>query len=104
MRKRLVQHNLRVVSSYFTKLTTSRLCELLGLNSDEMEEFVTEMVSEKTLYAKIDRPGGEIVFAKPQTPTETVAEWAASLDEVLRLVDSTTRLIQKENMVHKLLQ
>ena len=52
----------------------ARLANLLGLSVDEAEKHVSDMVSDSGLYAKIDRPQGIIVFAKPQSPDEVLQD------------------------------
>ena len=54
------------------------------------------------LYAKIDRPAGIVVWNAPQAADETVSEYAEDIKELLRLVEKTTHLIDKENMMTKI--
>jgi len=54
------------------------------------------------LYAKIDRPAGVVVWNAPQAAEETVSDYAENIKELLRLVEKTTHLIDKENMMTKI--
>merc|ERR1712019_103124 len=45
-RKRVVQHNIRVISKYYRRMSSPRLAELLGITELEAEERVSEMVAD----------------------------------------------------------
>jgi 26S proteasome regulatory subunit N5 len=100
LRKSVVQHNIRVVSGYYKRLTSSRLSELLQLDADKMEEAVSEMVSSGQLISKIDRCDGTVTFEKKPSPAMLLNDWADDISQLLTLVDKTCHLINKENMVH----
>eukprot|EP01137_Pigoraptor_chileana_P012590 Opistho-2@65131 len=102
LRKRVVEHNIRVIAKYYTKITSKRLCQLLDLPEDEAELYLSDLVSAKTVHAKIDRPAGVIVFVERREPRELLNEWASGLNTLMALVDKTTHLITKEEMVHKI--
>jgi 26S proteasome regulatory subunit N5 len=57
------------------------------------------MVSEAGLYAKYDRPGGIISFTKKQKESARLEDWSNQVTDLLRLVDSTCHLIEKENQL-----
>lgn len=100
LRKRVVQHNIKVVSEYYEQIHTVRLCELLGLGDKETEAELSELVCAKFLHAKIDRPAGTIKFGQKQTYTDRLNDWSGNISKMLDLVESTCHLIQKEQMVH----
>ena len=56
LRKRVIEHNVRVVAKYYTRIQMSRLTQLLDLDENETEKYISELVTSKTVYAKIDRP------------------------------------------------
>ena len=58
LRKRVAQHNVRVVAKWYDALSAARLGQLLGLDAATTEAAVSELVSDKALYCKIDRPAG----------------------------------------------
>jgi len=97
---RIIQHNIRVVSAFYTRITSARLAELLHLDEDTTERSLSEMVSNKQLYAKIDRCDAKITFKKKQTANQILSEWAGDISQLLGLVEKTCHLINKENMVH----
>jgi 26S proteasome regulatory subunit N5 len=96
---RIIQHNLRVTSLYYRQVHTSRLAQLLSLTTSETEKHLSNMVSSGAIYAKIDRPKDIVRFAKKRCEEEVLSDWAADIKELLGLVEETTYLIQKENMV-----
>lgn len=98
-RTRVVQHNLRVSSLYYRRIRTSRLAQLLSLDVAETESHISKMVSSGTLYAKIDRPRDVVRFSKKRSEEEVLSDWAADVKQLLGLVEETTYLIHKENMV-----
>jgi 26S proteasome regulatory subunit N5 len=100
LHKRVVEHNVRVISTYYTRVTMVRLSELLELKQEEAEKFVSDLVSKKSIFAKIDRPKGIVVFRKTQDPSETLNNWSENVTSLLDLLEKTTHLIHREIMVH----
>jgi len=100
LKKRVVQHNIKVISEYYEQIHTKRLCELVGLGDKETEEELSELVCAKFVYARIDRPAGTIKFGKKQTYTDRLNSWSDNITKMLDLVENTSHLIQKEQMVH----
>ena len=96
---RVVQHNLRVAALYYRQIHTSRLAALLGLTPAETDRHISRMVSGGTLYAKIDRPKDVVRFMKKRSEEEVLSDWGADIKTLLGLVEETTYLIQKENML-----
>ncbi|KAJ1959377.1 proteasome regulatory particle subunit, partial [Dispira parvispora] len=102
LRKRVIEHNIRVVAKYYTQITITRLTQLLDLNAAEVEEYLSKLVVSKTVYARIDRLSGVVNFVAPQGSNERLDQWAGNVHSLLQLVDKTTHLIAKEEMVHKI--
>mmetsp|Transcript_14875 Transcript_14875/g.32725 ORF Transcript_14875/g.32725 Transcript_14875/m.32725 type:complete len:469 (-) Transcript_14875:534-1940(-) len=98
-RTRIVQHNLRTVSVYYRQIRTTRLAQLLSLSPEEAERHISAMVSGGTLYAKIDRPADVVRFSRRRSEEEVLSDWASDIKGLLGLVEETTYLIHKENMV-----
>lgn len=101
--RRIIQHNIRVVSKYYTQIHGTRLAQLLQLDRDRLEQEISDMVSGGpenggALYAKMDRPKDIVRFAQPTTPESVLTDWATDLDQLLHLLETTTHLIHKENM------
>mmetsp|Transcript_64688 Transcript_64688/g.186033 ORF Transcript_64688/g.186033 Transcript_64688/m.186033 type:complete len:456 (+) Transcript_64688:175-1542(+) len=98
LHRRLVQHNVRIASLYYRRIHGARLAELLGLEPAVLEKEVSAMVSGGSVYAKIDRPKDIVRFAAPQNPEAVLSDWASDIDKLLHLVETSTHLINKENM------
>lgn len=101
LHKRVVEHNIRAVSKYYTRLTMQRLSELLDLSLLESEATLAKLVSSKTVFAKIDRPSGIVRFNTQDQQTATrgeavLNEWNNDVGKLLGLVEKTVHLIQKE--------
>jgi len=101
LRKRVNQHNIRIASLYYEKIRIERCCSLMKLTQKELEAEVSELVVNKTIYARIDRPAGIIRFGKLPTSEARLNGWAGSIDKVLDLVQETCHLIQKERMIQE---
>mmetsp|Transcript_76716 Transcript_76716/g.197600 ORF Transcript_76716/g.197600 Transcript_76716/m.197600 type:complete len:459 (-) Transcript_76716:220-1596(-) len=100
LKKRIVQHNIKVISDYYEEIHTKRLCELIGLSAKETEAELSELVCSKFVHAKIDRPSGTIKFGAKKTYTDHLNGWSDSITKMLDLVENSCHLIQKEQMVH----
>jgi 26S proteasome regulatory subunit N5 len=96
--RRIVQHNVRIVSIYYTRIHGARLAQLLGLDSIRLEKELSIMVSDGSVYAKIDRPQDIVRFSAPKNPEAVLSDWASDIGKLLHLVETTTHLINKENM------
>lgn len=100
LRKRVVQHNIKIISEYYDQIHTDRFCELIGLSAKEAEAELSELVCSKFVHAKIDRPAGTIKFGQRQGYTDRLNDWSDSITKMLDLVENTCHLIQKEQMIH----
>lgn len=100
LHKRVVEHNIRVISSYYSMITLKRLAELLDLEESEAEEHLCRLTVDKSVYARINRKSGEISFIKAQKPSEVLNEWSSDITKLLSVVEKTCHLIQREYMIH----
>lgn len=96
--RRIIQHNIRVVSVYYKRIHGARLAQLLQLEPARVEKEIASMVSEGSIYAKIDRPKDIVRFSQSKTAEAVLSDWASDIDKLLNLVETTTHLIDKENM------
>lgn len=100
LRKRVVEHNLRVISKYYTRIRTPQLTHLLDLSEKETEEFISRLVTQGTIYARINRPERIVTFAKPKNNDEVLTEWSSNIGELLGHIETIGHLIAKEEMVY----
>jgi 26S proteasome regulatory subunit N5 len=108
LRSRVIEHNIRVVARYYTKIRLSRLAQLLALTPQEVEERLSMMVALEDIAVRIDRPAGLVMFsAGSGGGTETgemndiLTNWSSDISKMLNLVETTCHLIHRETMVHK---
>ena len=102
MRRRVIEHGLRVVSMFYTNIRLSRLAELLQLSVDELEERIIDLVFNEDFYAKINRPKGIITFKKQQKVSEVADEFSSNIMKLCKLVDQAHSLIEKERQcIHR---
>ncbi|KAI4345146.1 hypothetical protein L6164_012300 [Bauhinia variegata] len=101
LRERIIEHNILVVSRYYSRITLKRLAELLCLSVEEAEKHLSDMVVSKALVAKIDRPVGIVCFQTAKDSNDILNSWAANLEKLLDLVEKSCHQIHKETMVHK---
>jgi 26S proteasome regulatory subunit N5 len=99
LRKRVIEHNVRVVAKYYTRIQMGRLTQLLDLPENETEKYISELVTSKTVYAKIDRPARVVSFAKPRDADDILNEWSHNMKSLLGLLERIDHLITKEEMM-----
>lgn len=100
-RKQLVQHNIRIISLYYDRISMNRLSNLVAVGQDEVEAELCEMINNKLCVAKIDRPAGIINLKAKQGENEVLNDWRFDIHKILDLVDYTTNLINREYDVEK---
>lgn len=102
LRKRVIEHNVRVVAKYYTRIQMSRLTQLLDLTEEETEKYISDLVTLKTIYAKIDRPARLVNFAKPRDADDVLNEWSSDMKSLLGLLERIDHLITKEEMMARI--
>lgn len=98
---RIVEHNLRVVSKYYEKISLLRLQNLTQLSRETLEQHLSEMSYSGALGLKIDQPAGIVTFAPKRSSEEVLTEWSSDISKMLQLMEATCHLINRENMVYK---
>lgn len=99
LRKRVIEHNVRVVAEYYTRIEMGRLTQLLDLAEEETEKYISELVTNKTVHAKIDRPARVVSFAKPRDADDVLNEWSYNMKSLLGHLERIDHLITKEEMM-----
>ncbi|KAK5096837.1 proteasome regulatory particle subunit [Lithohypha guttulata] len=102
LRQRVIEHNVRVVAKYYTRITFGRLCELLDLSEEETEKYISDLVTKKTVYARIDRPARVVSFEVKRGPDEVLDEWSSSMRGLLQLLERVGHLMQREEMMARI--
>lgn len=103
LRRRVIEHNVRVVAKYFTRITMGRLKTLLDLGEAETETYLSKLVCEKTVNAKIDRPARIITFGSSRDADDVLNEWSGNMKSLLGLLERIDHLITKVTPLPRLL-
>jgi len=101
LKNRVAEHNVRVMAKYYSRIKVLRMSQLLDMSLEETEQLLSNMVVDKSVQAKIDRPSGVVEFSVVKSVNEVLNEWSFGLNDLMKLVNNTTHLINKEQMVHK---
>lgn len=102
LRHRVIEHNVRVVAKYYTRITFPRLTQLLDLSEEETEKYISDLVTKKTVYARIDRPARLVNFEVKRGPDEVLDEWSSSVKGLLGLLERVGHLMQREEMMARI--
>jgi len=98
---KVVQHNIRVVAEYYNRISSKRLSTFLSIDVNETESYVSKMVTDKEIFARINRLNGIIRFKEKEYQNKILNAWKADTDKLLDLVDLTCHQIHKEMVIHK---
>jgi len=101
LKLRVIEHNMLVVSSYYSRVSIARLSELLCLTPDETEKHLASCVVDKSVAAKIDRPAGLVDFSAVKPADWLLNKWVGNIDALLTCLDKSSHLIQKEAQTFK---
>lgn len=99
-RKRVIEHNIRVISKYYTRIRISKLNKLLDLSEKETEDFISKLVIQGTIYARINRPERIVTFAKPKDSNDVLNEWSHNISTLLGHIETIGHLISKDEMIN----
>ena len=102
LQHRIIEHNIRTISTYYTRITLARLTTLLDLTEPETEKYISDLVTKKTVYARIDRPAGVVSFEKRREADEVLDEWSSSMKGLLGLLERVGHLMQREEMMARI--
>jgi 26S proteasome regulatory subunit N5 len=86
---RVIEHNIRVVSQYYTRITLERLTTLLDLTTAQTEEILSRLVVSGTIWARIDRPASVITFRARRSAEDVMTDWSSDMQRLLGLVEKT---------------
>lgn len=86
---RVIEHNVRVISQYYTRVTIPRLTSLLDLTVPEVEEVLSRLVVDGSVYAKIDRPTGIVNFQGRKSAEDVMNEWSSDVGKLMGLVEKS---------------
>ncbi|KAF1330820.1 26s proteasome non-atpase regulatory subunit 12, partial [Globisporangium splendens] len=73
---RVTEHNIRVVAEHYERIRLPHLANMIGLSEDLTERSISTLVSDGSIYAKIDRPAKLVSFLRPLSPEEQLSNWS----------------------------
>ena len=97
----IIQHNLRVIEKYYSRIRLDRLSPLIGVGIDRTEQEIADMVINKRIVAKINRLDGVVKFGKKEFVNDTLNHWNHDIKELLGKIDKTCHLINREKVVYE---
>ncbi|KDQ63363.1 hypothetical protein JAAARDRAFT_120129 [Jaapia argillacea MUCL 33604] len=86
---RVIEHNIRVVAKYYTRITLPRLTSLLDLTRQQTEETLCRLVVSGTIWARIDRPTGVVNFRATRSAEDVMNDWSSDMQKLLGLVEKS---------------
>lgn len=97
--ERVVEHNLRTISSYYGAISMDRLASLLERSVEEAESTLCALIEKDMIYARIDRTDGIVTFEPTLQPDNLLNQWSLKVDTLLSLMVKTNYQISKEEML-----
>jgi 26S proteasome regulatory subunit N5 len=79
----------------------TRLSELLDLPPVTTERTICKLVTDKTIFARIDRPSGIVTFKKRRDANDVLNVWSGDISKMLGLVEKASHLVSKEYAMHE---
>ena len=96
----MIQHNIRVIQKYYSRIRLARLAQLVGVSVDLAEKEIGDMVVNKRVTAKINRLHGIVSFLKNKQSTDVLNDWNYDIRNMLDKIEQTCHLINREKVVH----
>ncbi|XP_039971102.1 26S proteasome non-ATPase regulatory subunit 12 [Bactrocera neohumeralis] len=100
LKDRLIEHNIRIIAMYYSRIHLQRMSELLNLPTNRCEEYLSKLANSDTIRVKIDRPVGIIYFTTKKSASDILNNWANDVNQLMSLVNKTCHLINKEECIH----
>lgn len=97
-RKYFIQHNLQIVSKFFSQISLTRISNLISVPVNEVESEICNMVTSGYLYARINRIKAIVSFRKKQNFDDKLNNLDGDLMKMLETLETTCHLIHKENL------
>lgn len=104
LHSRNIEHNIRVVAKFYSRITLDALAELLDLGLVETEHTLAGLVTNGTVWARIDRPNRIVSFSPPKEANDILNEWSSNTDKLLGHIETIGHLIAKDEMMHGIRQ
>ena len=70
-------------------MTLDRLTSLLDLSVKEVEEVLSRLVVDGSVYARIDRPNAIVNFQSRKSAEDVMNEWSYDVTKLMNLVEKS---------------
>lgn len=101
LKARVVEHNIRIMSKYYGRVTLRRMSQLLDLTPQETEDTLSSLVVKKTVWAKVDRLEEIVNFVAYKDPSDVLNDWSHDISSLMQQICKINHLINKEEMIHQ---
>jgi len=99
-RKYWIQHDLGIFQKYFSQVRIERISSMIGINKNEVENEIADMVINNYIFAKINRINQTVNFKKKEDHHDILNDLNFDLAKMLEKIETTCHLIHKENLKH----
>lgn len=101
-RKYTIQHNISLFEKFFSKIHLKRIAQLINVPENEVEQEIADMVVHNFIYAKINRLEGIVNFKKSTDYHDIIDDINCDLSSMLKNLEQTCHLINKEYLKYKI--
>ena len=101
-RKYWIQHDLSLFGKFFAKIHIQRIHEMTLIPPDEIEKEISDMVVNNYIFAKIDRIEKIVNFRKKTDHYDVLDNFNYDMDNMLKKIEETCHLINKEYLKYNI--
>ena len=101
-RKYWIQHNLSLFEKFFGKINLQRIYEMTLVPEDEVEKELADMVVNNYIFAKINRIEKMVNFRKKTDHHDVLDNFNYDMDNMLKKIEETCHLINKEYLKYNI--
>jgi len=99
-RKYWIQHDLSLFEKFFGKIHIERISQMTLVPTDEIESELADMVVNNYIFARINRIEKIVNFRKKTDHHDVLDNFNYDMDNMLKKIEETCHLINKEYLKH----
>ena len=99
-RKYWIQHDLSLFEKFFGKIHIERISQMTKVPNDEIENEIADMVVNNYIFARINRIEKIVNFRKKTDHHDVLDNFNYDMDNMLKKIEETCHLINKEYLKH----
>ena len=99
-RKYWIQHDLSLFEKFFGKIHIGRISQMTFVPDDEIESEIADMVVNNYIFARINRIEKIVNFRKKTDHHDVLDNFNYDMDNMLKKIEETCHLINKEYLKH----